>query len=1370
MPDPPAVARDEVLAQLLRESNETNRRLAEALQALQAAAPTPQNVHQPHMPSYKEEESFEDFCCKFEACASVYGLPDNKKITSFVTALPAPTFQLLRNLLHPKTFQDEDVTYDVLKEKLSAHLCPKPLIIPSRHAFSKRCQQEGESMSDFMAVLRKLSIPCQFSSATLNERLRDAFVAGIRSRSTLDRIFEEDDADLDKVYKIALAIEKAEQSAQELLHAQFKAPTVHKVAVEADKGKNIAQKVQNSNRFCFACGSAQHLFTTCPEKDSLQCSYCNRKQHCEAVCKQKQQDQKQSFRKKQKGVHAVQSTGGHSSDDDSPFQVFSIASADSYKPWWVKVTIQKQLLVNMQVDSGSGHSFIPDHIFTRLNVPLQTTHTEFKPYGDESKPIIPKGVAQVQVSYKGRRATLPVYVISGDCVPLIGRQWLQELRILSQEDVNSVEVGQQDSVKTFVTKFPEVFADGIGLAKKFTASIQLKPDSRPVFRKARTVPFALRDRIEAELSKMVSDGVLEPVQYSEYATPIVPVIQGDSIRICADYSGTVNPQLEVPKYPLPLLDELLSTISGCTIFAKLDIRKAYLSLPLDPASSDILTINTHKGLFSPKRLMFGCASAPVVWTRFMDRVIEGISGVACFFDDILLGGKSREDLQEKLTAVLQRLQENGLRLNLQKCRFFVDSLTYLGHQVSSSGIRKTNERIEAISSMPQPATVEELRSFLGAITFYGRYFPDMGTVAAPLYEATKRKKLIWTEQCKNAFLNLKKELISDRVLAVYNPNLPVTLCCDASPVAIGAVLQHVYPDGSERPILYLHKKLDSSQVNYSQIDKEAYSIKYAVEKLHHFLIGREFTLFTDHAPLCHIFGKQRSKLPPLCATRLLHYALFLQNFTFQIKYRKSSEHGNADFLSRLPTHSTQLGTPDALERFTVQHMSVLPHSPKEIANETLCDPELREILDKLRYGESIPGQDGNFSLHSGCILKGLRVYIPRKFRPAVLQELHAGHMGIVKVKALARGVVYWRNIDQDIENMCRSCPACAEYKGKPIPTKAHYWEYPARPWERLHIDFAVYGGKNYLLIVDAHSKWPEIFITKDQTSSTVINVFDSLFARYGLPLSVVSDNQTSFVGHEIQAYYKQHGIRHITSPPYHPASNGQCERFVSSMKQSLRTLHTAQGSPQQKLNKFLAAYRRAPHVTTGASPASLFLKRELRTLLNLGQPNYTSDYEQKIRGNNVFLKTQQFQEGQTVAIRSFTNPLRKWVFGTVVARDGDLQYTILVDGELIRRHSNQMRPVSVSEVQPPIVRPSVSVTPASPSQESQPQTPPITTPSPNSPELPVVNPAAEPDSLPVTPPDPITATAASPDPPPSSPSIAQRRGRRIIKQPARYQS
>ncbi|GFV56303.1 transposon Tf2-6 polyprotein [Trichonephila clavipes] len=233
------------------------------------------------------------------------------------------------------------------------------------------------------------------------------------------------------------------------------------------------------------------------------------------------------------------------------------------------------------------------------------------------------------------------------------------------------------------------------------------------------------------------------------------------------------------------------------------------------------------------------------------------------------------------------------------------------------------------------------------------------------------------------------------------PRLDEIFASDASPVGIGCVLSHVYPDGSERPIAFASRTLSGSEKKYSQIDKEALSIVWAVRKFYLYLKGRRFTLITDHKPLIAIFGSKRG-LPVLAATRLLHYALILQSFEFDIIFRKTIDHGNADFLSRLPKTSEELEVKDDITIFQMSQIEALPVTSKELRQETSKDIELGPLLRALREGKDLQGREAQYTIEDGCIMYGQRVCISRKFRKNVLEELHAGYLGIVKMKAIAK--------------------------------------------------------------------------------------------------------------------------------------------------------------------------------------------------------------------------------------------------------------------------------------------------------------------------------------------------------------------------------
>ncbi|GBN52712.1 Uncharacterized protein K02A2.6, partial [Araneus ventricosus] len=218
------------------------------------------------------------------------------------------------------------------------------------------------------------------------------------------------------------------------------------------------------------------------------------------------------------------------------------------------------------------------------------------------------------------------------------------------------------------------------------------------------------------------------------------------------------------------------------------------------------------------------------------------------------------------------------------------------------------------------------------------------------------------------------------------------------------------------------------------------------------------------------------------------------------------------------------------------------------------------------------------------------------------------------MKALARSFVYWKDIDKDIEDAVRNCVDCARHKTDPAKAKVHYWEYPSMPWERIHIDFAGPIFEHmFLLIVDAHSKWLEVYPMKITTTKKTIECLRDSFARFGLPRVLVSDNGSQFTSYEFQRFMQSNGIKHKTSAPFKPSSNGQAERYVATLKQSLRAMQKYEGSIQQKLSTFLLQYRKAPNATTNHSPAMLFLKREIRTRIDLLLPELESRVQDRIR-------------------------------------------------------------------------------------------------------------------------------------------------------------
>ena len=320
------------------------------------------------------------------------------------------------------------------------------------------------------------------------------------------------------------------------------------------------------------------------------------------------------------------------------------------------------------------------------------------------------------------------------------------------------------------------------------------------------------------------------------------------------------------------------------------------------------------------------------------------------------------------------------------------------------------------------------------------------------------------------------------------------------------------------------------------------------------------------------------------------------------------------------------------------------------------------------------------SIEGNIILCGMRVVIPLVFRQRVMEELHQGHSGVVRMKSLARSHFWWPGVDKDVENLAKTCMACQSVKNAPTKAPLHPWAWPMAPWQRVHVDFAgPFAGKMFLIVVDAHSKWPEVHIMSSTTAAKTIAVLREIFARYGLSQQLVSDNGPQFTAEEFTMFLRANGVKHIKCTPYHPASNGAAERMVQTMKQSLRAGISQGISIEQSLMKFLLQYRITPHAITGVSPSYLFLGREIRTRLDLLHPDVTSRVQARQLSQKDAVDRHRlaiahgFPIGQQVMARNFHSGA-KWVPGTVIAQRGPVSYRVEVQGGRVwRRHVDHLR-------------------------------------------------------------------------------------------------
>ena len=849
-----------------------------------------------------------------------------------------------------------------------------------------------------------------------------------------------------------------------------------------------------------------------------------------------------------------------------------------------------------------------------------------------------------------------------------------------------------DHLQTVLAHYSDVFQPELGMMKDFKAKIYVDPTVPPRFCKARSVPYAMRSLVEAELDKLVDQGILTPVKHADWAAPIVPVMKADkkSVRICGDFKQTVNKASPIDKYPIPRIEDLFAKLAGGRTFTKLDMSQAYQQLCLDEESQKFVVINTSKGLFRYNRLPFGISSAPGIFQRVIENLLQGIQNVVVYLDDILITGSSEEQHLKNLSEVLKRLQQAGLRLKKEKCEFLATSVVYLGHRIDAKGLHPTNDKRDAISRAPTPKNCTELKAYLGLLNYYNKFMPNLATELAPLYQLLHKGTLWqWGEQEDKAFKVSKQLLLSSQLLVHFDPTKEIIVACDASGYGIGAVLAHRGSNGEEQPIGFVSRTLTAAEKNYSQIEKEALACIFGITKFHTYLYGHKFTLVTDHKPLLSLF-KEHKAIPQQASGRIQRWALTLAAYEYTIAFRPTAAHSNADALSRLPIQCQEEQVPLVPETILMlEQMDDSPFTAQQVKYFTARDPCLSQVLtyvqkgwpDRVQQEQLKPYWHRRTELtsHDGCLLWGQRVVIPPQGRTTVLQELHGGHCGITRMKSLARTVVWWPKLDNEIEIMVHSCAKCQEQQGDPPTLPLIPWNWPTRPWSRLHIDYlGPFLGHMWLLIVDAHSKWLEVFQMDSTTSSATIQCLRDVFSRFGLPDRIVSDNASYFVSAEFAEFMNKNGIKHSTSAPYHPASNGLAERAVKTFKIGMRKM--TQGTLKQKLARFLFSYRTTPHSTTGVSPAELLMNRKLKSALDLLNPQLSdrvvSAQNRQVAAHDKRVQARSFSLGDLVYVRNYGQG-PKWIKGTIVDYSGPYNFSVevTVSDQLTRwkRHADQLR-------------------------------------------------------------------------------------------------
>jgi transposase InsO family protein len=914
-----------------------------------------------------------------------------------------------------------------------------------------------------------------------------------------------------------------------------------------------------------------------------------------------------------------------------------------------------------------------------------------------SKEITVVGQCIVKVEVKGKQNHVR-FVVVRNGPSLLGFETCERLNLVRR--IMSVE---EDELVMDLGKctLPEARKHPIS-SIPFSYEIKLQDDAHPVIKPPRRVPMAIRESLRKELDRMEEMGVVhKQTEPTEWVNEMVVVNKPNgSIRVCID-PRDLNPQIKREHYQLPSRDEIFSEVTGAVIFSKLDASHAFWQVKLTENCKKLTTFNTPFGRYAYDRLPYGLCSAPEVFHKYMSQIFEGIEGTKVYMDDLLVWGQSQKEHDERMIKVKERIRKYNLHMNWDKCELSKTEIEFLGERLTAHGRQPGKSKIEAIRNMKKPSCKEDVQRLLGTINFVGHYIPNLSASCMHIRALlNKNVEWLWSHEHDREWEKIKEILATEPVLAYFDVKKVTKVSTDSSKEGLGAVLLQLYGD-TWRPVAYAARSLTDSECRYAQIERECLGLVFGCQRFHNFIYGlKGVILETDHKPLISISQKPLNEMSP----RIQRLMLKLQQYDTKMTWIPGKYLYIADTLSRSNQviDTVQVKSPTELEVKAQVNLvyQAIPASQGQIERlviETDKDESLQSLKNCINEGWRKGKHPGyhNFrdelSVVNGLILKGNRVVIPQSMRSEMLEKIHHGHLGAEKQKRVARQSMYWPSMNLDIDLMVQKCGACQKYRPAQCKETFVNTEAPETlgPWEKVASDLFKWNNKDYLLVIDYLSCYPEIVLMSSTTSEAVIRQLKSIFSRQGIPRTLVTDNGPQYVSEQFRKFEAEYQFEHITSSPRYPQSNGMAERGVGIVKNILNKVKESNGDPYLAM----LAYRMAPR-EMGKSPAELLMNRRLRGLLPVVKDRSEKfDYTEKIKGlkngqiERYNLHAKELATLETDDCVRVRNENNVWaekakVLGTV----GPRSYQVLTEhGSVLRRNRRDLLKVKETFVNKPEV-------------------------------------------------------------------------------------
>lgn len=876
--------------------------------------------------------------------------------------------------------------------------------------------------------------------------------------------------------------------------------------------------------------------------------------------------------------------------------------------------------IQAMIDSGAQGNFISPNLVNKLRLPwkekdepyrLTTVEGHAVKYGQG---VVDMEVAQLPIDIQGTKhhVTLDITVISKHDV-ILGIPWLRAsnprvnwrtgqlhwdlpgrdydkksgrrtapssnherplgIYVITREPkASTTEIPEEYS--KYSKLFSEELETGLPDHSRWDHEIKLQPGTEPTFNKIYPQNPEQDKALKEYLEDMLRKGYIRPSE-SPAGHPIlwVPKKNG-KLRPCIDYRP-LNKITIKNRYPLPLMTEIRDKVGKARWFTTLDLKGAYNLIRMKEGQEWMTAFRTTRGHFEYLVMPFGLTNAPATFQTMIDAVLRKQLGVfvVVYLDDILIYSNTLEEHKRHVHEVLQALQDNKLLVEASKCKFHQHSVQFLGFVITHGEVRMCQDKIKAIKEWPTPTNLKDVRAFTAFVNFYRKFLKGYGDVARPLTDLTKKDVgFKWTEGEEKSFKTIKELVTQEPVMKSPDPERPYEVEADASNYALGGQLGQRDDEGRLHPVAFFSQKLHGPELNYGIHDKELMAIIQCFKEWRHYLVGanHKIKVYTDHKNLTSFLTtKDLNK-------RQIRWYETLTDYDFEIIYRKGSENGRADALSRREDLKTEEQVDNApLLRTTKDGNLVL--GTREISVTWQAKPDetwMQRIASHTKKDSYLDNWEtkAHLSKEGEAFLYDERQYVPNVLQKELVKEIHEhplhGHQGVGKTINRLRRSYDFPESRKTVQEVIDKCDICNKAKSarhapygelQPIPP-------PERAWQTVTMDFIVKLPKSkepmtgvaydsILVIVDKLTKYAYYipYMESSNTKDLAYMFFKTVIAQHGLPTKLISDRDKLFTSNFWKCLMETMKVKQSLSTAFHPQSDGQTEILNQILEQYLRS-------------------------------------------------------------------------------------------------------------------------------------------------------------------------------------------------------------------------